>query len=425
MINRKKGPQIHTDFDLSIENVEKIVLPNGITLVELNAGTQDIIKIELALKCGRINEAKIGASKAAILLMREGTISKSAKELAHIYDYYGASVKLTPGMEVSSMNLVCMTRFFKNLWPTWLEMILKPAYSQEELDKFVTLRSQKLKNQLSKNEIISYRIISENIFGSTHPYGYNTEPEHILSLSRQDILDFYEKEMTFKDAIVVVSGKYNAEIRSEIIESLGAIKKTSNQSVPVFDPITLSATREDIQTENKLQASIKVGCSLFSRTDPDYTAFNFVNTILGGYFGSRLMTNIREDKGYTYGIYSMLDCWNQGGFFYISSDVGSNLIEPTIDEIHNEINILKTKPVDDSELNMVKNYILGQALNLIDGPFATAQLIKSLYIKNLDTEDFQKNIRTIKNMTSESVLKIANKYLDISRFSYVIVGGIK
>ena len=424
MINRKKGPQIHTDFDLSIENVERTILPNGITLVELNAGTQDIIKIELVLKCGRINESKIGASKAAILLMREGTLSKSALEIAEIYDYYGASVKLTPGMEVSSMNLVCMTKFFKNLWPTWLEMILKPAYSEEEVDKFKTIRSQKLKNQLSKNEIISYRVISENIFGSDHPYGYNTQPEHILSLSRQDIIEYYEKELSFEDAIIVLSGKYDKEIRDQIIESVGSINKTSDQSTPTFSSIIPDTSRVNLPTENELQASIKIGCSLFSRTDPDYTAFNFVNTILGGYFGSRLMTNIREEKGYTYGIYSMLDCWNQGGFFYISTDVGSELIEPTIDEIHKEINILKNDPVDEKELIMVKNYILGQSLNLIDGPFATAQLIKSLYIKNLDTEDFQKNIRTIKNMTSESVKKLANKYLDINNFSYVIVGGI-
>jgi predicted Zn-dependent peptidase len=425
MINRKKGPQIHTDFDLSIENVEKTILPNGITLVELNAGTQDIIKIEMVLRCGRINESKIGASKAAILLMQEGSMTKSAMELAEIYDYYGASVKLTPGMEVSSMNLVCMTKFFKKLWPTWLEMILNPAYSEEEVNKFKTIRSQKLKNQLSKNEIISYRLISENIFGSDHPYGYNTEPEHILSLDRQDIVDYYEKEVTFDNAIVVVSGKFNSDIRDQIIESIGSIKKACNQSVPQFNHNVPSATKLNIPTENELQASIKIGCSLFSRSDPDYTAFNFVNTILGGYFGSRLMTNIREEKGYTYGIYSMLDCWNHGGFFYISSDVGSDLIEPTIDEIHKEIDILKTEPVDDKELNMVKNYILGQSLNLIDGPFATAQLIKSLYIKNLDAEDFQKNINTIKNMTSQTIINLANKYLDISQFSYVIVGGIK
>jgi len=303
-------------------------------------------------------------------------------------------------------------------------MILKPAYSEEEVDKFKTIRSQKLKNQLSKNEIISYRVISENIFGSDHPYGYNTQPEHILSLSRQDIIEYYEKELSFEDAIIVLSGKYDKEIRDQIIESVGSINKTSDQSTPTFSSIIPDTSRVNLPTENELQASIKIGCSLFSRTDPDYTAFNFVNTILGGYFGSRLMTNIREEKGYTYGIYSMLDCWNQGGFFYISTDVGSELIEPTIDEIHKEINILKNDPVDEKELIMVKNYILGQSLNLIDGPFATAQLIKSLYIKNLDTEDFQKNIRTIKNMTSESVKKLANKYLDINNFSYVIVGGI-
>lgn len=425
MIDRKKGPQIHTDFDLSIKDVETSTLANGIRLIELNTGTQEIVKVELVLKCGRIHESVIGASKAAILLMREGSTSMDSSALAYAYDYYGASVKLSPGMEVSTMNLVCMTKFFDQLWPTWVEMILNPTYKEEEVEKFKTIQSQKLKNQLSKNEVISYRVVTEKIFGSEHPYGYNTEPEHVMSLTREDILDYYEKQVTFEDAIIVVSGKYSEAIRKQIVDSISSVTKTSHQSKPIFNTIQPKGETLYLKTENELQASIKMGCPIFARNHPDYTAFNFVNTILGGYFGSRLMTNIREEKGYTYGIYSLLECWSQGGVFYISSDVGSDLMEVTIEEIFKEINILKNEAVSDQEMDMVKNYILGQTLNLIDGPFATAQLVKSLHIKNLDAQDFQKHITIIKNMTSAQVLDISNQYLDINNFTNVIVGGNK
>jgi len=425
MLDRKKGPPIHTNFDLSIKDVETTTLTNGIRLIELNTGTQEIVKVELVLKCGRVHESKIGAAKAAILLMREGSKGMTSSALAYTYDYHGASVKLTPGMEVSAINLVCMTKFFDKLWPTWIEMILNPAYPEDEVLKFKTIQSQKLKNQLSKNEVISYRLVSERIFGSEHPYGYNTQPEHVMDLTREDIVEYYDKQVTFEGAIVVVSGRYSPAIRKQIVDSISSISKTSNQSKPHYNTIQPKGETIYQKTENELQASIKMGCSLFARNHPDYSAFNFANTILGGYFGSRLMTNVREEKGYTYGIYSMLDCWSQGGFFYISSDVGSDLINPTIEEINNEINILKTEPVSDEELHMVKNYILGQALNLIDGPFATAQLVKGLYIKNLDPQDFQKNINIIKNMTSEQVLVMSNKYLDINNFTNVIVGGNK
>ncbi len=425
MIDRKKGPQIHTDFDLSIKDVETSTLANGIRLIELNTGTQEIVKVELVLKCGRIHESKIGASKAAILLMREGSASMDSSALAYAYDYYGASVKLSPGMEVSSMNLVCMTKFFDNLWPTWIEMVLNPSYPEEEVEKFKTIQSQKLKNQLSKNEVISYRLVTERIFGSEHPYGYNTQPEHIMSLTREDIMEFYDKQVTFEDAIVVVSGRYSDAIRKQIIDSMSSIQKKSHQATPIFNTIQPKGETLYQKTDNELQASIKMGCPIFARKHPDYSAFNFTNTVLGGYFGSRLMTNIREEKGYTYGIYSSLDCWSESGFFYISSDVGSDLVEPTMEEIFKEINILKSEPVPDQEIDMVKNYILGQTLNLIDGPFATAQLVKSLHIKDLNTKDFQEQINIIKNMSSAQVLDMSNKYLDINNFTNVIVGGNK
>jgi predicted Zn-dependent peptidase len=425
MIDRKKGPPIHTDFDLSLKDVHVVPLDNGMQLVELNTGTQDIIKVELVLRSGRIHESRIGASKAAILLLQEGSEDKDANALAYEYDYYGASVKVRSGMEFSSITLVCLTKFFHKLWPTWLQMVLKPSYKPEEIEKFKSIHSQKLKNQLSKNEVISYRLISEVIFGSKHPYGYNTEPEHITDLKRSDILDYHENELTFDNAVIVISGRYDDAIRNELIGSLSALTKSSNQSTPIFDITEAEGQTIYRKTDNELQASIKMGCRLFPRTHPDYTAFSFVNTILGGYFGSRLMNNIREDKGYTYGIFSMPDCLNHDGFFYISTDVGSTLIQPTIDEVLKEIDILKEKPVDKEELDMVKNYLLGQSLNLIDGPFATGQLIKSLLIKNMTIESFDTHIEKIRNITSDDVQSIAQKYLDINRFTNVIVGGNK
>ena len=318
MIDRKKGPPIHTDFDLSLKDVHVVPLDNGMQLVELNAGTQDIIKVELVLRSGRIHESKIGASKAAILLLQEGSEDKDANALAYEFDYYGASVKVRSGMEFSSITLVCLTKFFQKLWPTWLQMVLKPSYKPDEIEKFKSIYSQKLRNQLSKNEVISYRVISEVIFGSEHPYGYNTQPEHITDLKRADILDYHENEITFDNAVIVISGRYDGAIRNELIGSLSTLAKPSNQSTPKFEMVDTEGQTIYRKTDNELQASIKMGCRLFPRSHPDYTAFSFVNTILGGYFGSRLMNNIREEKGYTYGIFSMPDCLNNDGFFYIS-----------------------------------------------------------------------------------------------------------
>lgn len=423
MINRKEGPIIQNSFDLSIKNVSELDLSNGLKIIELNSGTQEIIKLELVLKAGRVNEKKVAAAKAAIRLLREGSSDYTASDLANKFDFYGASVRLSTGMEYSSVSLVCMTRFFNDIFPIWLNMLLSPIYDLSEVEKYIQIESQKLTNQLSKNDVTSYRVFTEKLFTSEHPYGYNTEPEDILNLKKQDIQKYYDEEINFERGFVFLSGHYPESIRQKIIKSFEAISKPSSQGeVKYFDPQQAIGLL-NINTDNELQASIKIGKLLFNRKHEDYNAFSFMNTILGGYFGSRLMKNIREEKGYTYGIYSLVESWNHGGFFYISADVGKDLTEPTQVEIMKEINILKNELVDEEELSMVKNYLMGQSLNLIDGPFATSQLIKSLYTKNLDIEDFHNHIKSIKDMNAKKVQKMAEKYLNENSLLTVLVGG--
>ncbi|MBT8233985.1 MAG: insulinase family protein [Saprospiraceae bacterium] len=422
MIDRLKGPSINNDFDLTIRNLKSAVLSNGIKAYEVNNGTQDIIKIDLVFRSGRVNETKIAASKAAINLLREGSSNKNSQELAYLFDYYGCSIKLSAGIEYSSVSLVCLTRYFDKVWPEWLNMVIEPAYAQEEIDKYKDVYSQKLKHQISKNEVISYRIITEKLFGESHPYGYNTQPEHIYNLTRDDITDYFKNNCKLDNSYLVLSGSYNENIRSAIFDDLGNIHHKSSQTTnPFFNPEPIQGTFK-IKTQNDTQTSIKVGCLMVDRHHPDYNKLKFLNTILGGYFGSRLMKNIREDKGYTYGIYSSFDGWQKGGSFYIGADVGNTFIEPTLKEIYKEVNILKNEPVTNPELDMVKNYILGQSLHLIDGPFATAQLVKSLYATSQSIDTFERNVAQVKAITSDDVLEIANKYLHPERFVEVLVG---
>ena len=424
MIDRVNGPIINKDFDLTVKNLESSTLSNGIKVYELNNGTQDIVKIDIIFKSGRVNETKIAASKAAISLLREGSSSKNSQELAKLYDFYGCSVKLSAGIEYSSITLVCLTRYFDKIWPEWLNMVLEPAYSEDEIVKYKNVTSQRLKDQISKNEIISYRMITEKMFGSDHPYGYNTEPENIQSITKEDILNFYKNNCQLDNCFITLSGNYNDSIRKTILDDFSKIKHKSTPQLNVFPTPTFTNETLKIATKNEAQASIKLGCLWVERQHKDFNKLKFLNTVLGGYFGSRLMKNIREEKGYTYGIYSSFDGWDKGGSFYVSTDVSNEFIDPTLEEIYKEIEVLKNKPVDISEIDMVKNYILGQSLHLIDGPFATAQLIKSLYGTNQSIEGFYKNIREVKEITQNDILEMANKYLQKESFLTVLVGNM-
>ena len=193
-------------------------------------------------------------------------------------------------------------------------------------------------------------------------------------------------------------------------------KQTFNQPVD-------QSLFEKIATDQTAQTSLKIGRRLFKRKHEDFSKLQFTNTVLGGYFGSRLMKNIREEKGFTYGIYSSVDTWKEDGFFYISADISNTAIDPTIEEIHNEIKRLQTEAIPDNEFKMVKNFMLGQILHLIDGPFASGQLIKNIYAKDLDIEHFKNHIEGIKNTTKNDVIEMARKYLDEKSFITVLAGN--
>jgi len=423
MLDRKIAPQFSTDFDLRIKNLESSLTGNGTPIYEVNCGTQDIIKVEFLFKSGRINEEQVGVARAAVSLMGEGTETKSSSEQAEFFDFYGAIVKFKSALESSSVSLVCLTRHFEKVWPVFYEVLFSPAFAESEVEKYAAVASQKLKNQITKNDVHSYRIFTEKIFGKNHPYGYNTQPEDIAKLKANDLRQFYDKNFSLANAFVILSGKYSPEIKNTIVSHLATAKKEASPFTQTFTETEAIHDTLYEQTSNEAQVSIKLGRKMFGRRGEHFSEVYFMNTLLGGYFGSRLMKNIREDKGYTYGIYSSLDTYKRDGVFYISSDVGNEFVDPCLEEISKEIKLLREVSVEKEEIDMVRNYLLGQSLHLIDGPFATAQLVKNIYSKDLEISDFEHHINTIKYMTADKVQEMAQTYLDENLFTTVLTGS--
>lgn len=424
MIDRQKGPKIHTEFDLSLKGVQTSQLSNGVQLYEVNSGTQKIIKIELVFRTGRIHEQSKAIARSTLSLIREGSTRHTAEELAYHYDFYGANVKASCNMEHASISLVVLERYFKEVWPVWFHMVFYPAFAEKEIQKYATVHSQRLSNQLAKNDVLSYRELTEQLFGHTHPYGYNTEPEDIKNISRDKILEFYNKNLGLDKAFLLISGHYSAETREAVTQQIGSMQRHCHHPEVQFQRVDTPPERRSVSTQNEIQTSIKTGKLLFKRKHPDYSSMKFLTMVLGGYFGSRLMSNIREDKGYTYGIYASMHGWNEDGFFYISADVDNQFNEPTLAEIRNELNRLRTSLIPVEELEMVRSYILGQTLHLLDGPFAKVELIKNLNCYHQDIQDYQKHIKSIKEITAEELLEIATRYLDPDSFSTVLAGQI-
>jgi predicted Zn-dependent peptidase len=177
-----------------------------------------------------------------------------------------------------------------------------------------------------------------------------------------------------------------------------------------------------VEKKDALQTALRIGKILFNKEHEDYIAFTILNTILGDYFGSRLMKNIREDKGFTYGIGSFLSEIRHTGYFIIATEVGKDFTEQTTEEIKKEIDRLQTELISDEELNLVRSYLLGQILKSADGPYATMDLYTAVEQHDMDLEFYNRYIHGIRTITPSELLEMARKYLNWDSFSVISVG---
>ena len=410
MLNRAIMPEIKEVKNLVVPPPVLWHLSNGIPVYETNLGTQDIVKLELVFFAGRPFERKRLASRATAAMLREGTTHYSSGDIAEIVDYYGGTLSLPISLDTGNVLLYSLRKHFDKLLPVAADMLSGPTFPQEELDAFIERNKQRLQVELTKNDVIAYRKFTELLYGAKHPYGYNSFPETYAALTREDLLTHFQENYTAGNCLIFLSGKIDKQVRLLLEEHLGKAILPGERRQIILPPTDSQPKKMKIPHPDGLQTAIRIGSRLFNRTHEDHNGMYVLNTILGGYFGSRLMTNIREDKGYTYNIYSSHDAMLYGGYFYVGTEVGNEFVEPTLREIYHEMEELQEELVDDEEMSMVKNYLLGNMLTNLDGPFNIAEVVKTFISEGIPLSAFETLATDIRTVTAEELRELARKY---------------
>lgn len=422
MINRIKGPKINGDFNITIPEVKEYYLDNGLKVFELFADSYPISKVEFCSKSGRINEDKPAVARMSLRLMREASVNHNSDELAEHFDFYGAETGNSLGLDSYRFGMSSLHSHFREVFPMWSELLVSPGFSQSDFSKIQSISAQKLKNQLSKNNVVAYREFTKYIFGENHKYGYNTHPEEILAVKLKEAKTFYKENIGTDNAVLFVSGKFDDRDRKMINDLMGSWDSKTDGQELILGDIQSEKGIKNLDFGQDQQYSIKIGKRLFARKNPDYAGMFVLNTILGGYFGSRLMSKIREEKGYSYNIYSSIDAMVHDGYWYISAEVGNEFVDATIEEIYNVLRVLREDLIPDEELKMVKNYLQGHLLSLFDGPFSSARLLQSAWKYDLSISDTEAFIQTVKDISALELRELAQKYLSEKDLIQLTVG---
>ncbi|HEV3223108.1 MAG TPA: pitrilysin family protein [Puia sp.] len=421
MLNRKSAPEI-TDavkFQLSLPPNQKITLRNGVDVFLVDMGTVDTLMMNIVFYAGNCFESENLVAAGTNFLLKNGTRSKTAFEINDYFEYYGAYLNRQASHETAELTLHCMKKHFAELLPVVSELIAESIFPEEELGIYIKNMQQRLQVNLRKNDFIAGRLIESYLFGPTHPYGRFSSLEDYSALNIDGIKKFYNKYYLGGRCVIFIAGPLPSDIHKLIETHFGSLPLTGSAKPDIQNAIIQPAAEKKYRINNdpdSVQGAIRIGRNFPNRHHPDFQKMQVLNNIFGGFFGSRLMANIREDKGYTYGIHSYLLNLTQESALMISTEAGKDVTEDTIREVYLEMKRLCDEPVHEEELKTSKNFMIGTLLGDLDGPFQVAGRWKSLVLNDLSEEYFYHGIETIKNIQPEELHELANKYLNASDF---------
>ncbi len=423
MIDRKNAPAIvdAVNFNPKLRPYQKLVLNNGVEVYAVDAGAEEVMLLECVFFAGNWLEEKNLVAATTNFLLKNGTSKRSAFQINEHFDYYGSYLSSSCYNETATLSLHCLSKHVGELLPVIRELITDSTMPQEELDIYKQNMKQRLKVNLKKGDFVAGRLIDVYLFGKDHPYGKFSEEKDFDALQQEELLHFFKTYYQQGQLIIFAAGRLPSDLETLLNNAFGDLP-ARRITLPqrAIQPAAEKKYRVT-NDEEGVQGSIRIARPFPNRHHPDFVKVQTLNNIFGGFFGSRLMSNIREDKGYTYGIHSYLLNHLHESAWMISTEAGKEVCEAAIGEVYKEMNILREELVDEEELLLVKNYMIGTILADLDGPFQIIARWKNIILNGLDESYFYHSVNTIKSISAEELRELARKYLVEQEFYELVV----
>ncbi|MCY7358486.1 MAG: insulinase family protein [Rudanella sp.] len=423
-LDRSQSPPFQAITEVRLPAMQSAMLANGLPIHWIGVPQQPVMRIECIFNAGVWYEnGQPGAAFFAMKMLAEGTTQRSSAQISEYIDRYGAFLELNSGPDRASLVIYCLTRHLPSVLPLLKELLTESTFPQKELDDLRNITLQNLRVNAEKNAYVAGVLFRQNLFGKEHPYGRSQQPELVEQITRQTVVDYFDKAIRNRPFQILLAGQVG-ELEIGLIDKyLGAL--TILEPV-VNNGISFSAALPEsvilAEKTESLQSSIRIGRRLFTRHHPDFFPMLLTNEVLGGYFGSRLMRNIREEKGFTYGISSNMVSFRNDGYFLIGTDVKKEFTQQTLDEIRKEIHILQTQPVPADELETVRNFMAGEFVGSLNTPFEIADRYKTILLDGLPADFLTIYVANLRAVSSEAIQQMAKTYLSDELLSEVVVG---
>ena len=422
MLDRKIVPQIIQVEQLNFPETINRKLDNGIEVDMLQMGSQEVVHVEFVFTTGMSHSENLVIPATAVEMINTASKNFSSGEIVEKIDYYGAFLDSSVNMDFITFSVFSLTKYIDKVLLIFQDALINVVYEEKDVNIHLNNNKEKLKTDLEKVQFLCLREFNKQIF-KDHTYGKFIDLSDFSDVEKKNLDNFHINFFNPESLNIIVSGNFDDSIYDLLNRSFG--KWTGSKQLLSQNKLHSSQPEKIyITKDNAVQSALRIGKVLdIEYGTEEYVVLKVLNTVLGGYFGSRLMSNIREDKGYTYGINSSVISYELATFFVISTEIKGDVENDALNEIYKEIRLLAKELITDDELNTVKNYMLGSLLKVIDGPFLVAEQYKLFKLRGFDLDYLNKFYEMIQKVTSVQLMSCAKKHLDPHSLSEVVVGN--
>ena len=431
-LDRSKPPPIGRMPELRVPSWTKTRLASGAELIVSEKHDLPLVSFSITLLGGSDQfeaASRRGVGSLTASMMSEGTRTRNGDELSNALQLLGTSVSVGIGSESGSIGFVSTTARFAATLDILADMLVNSTFPPEALERLRAQRLVALNQAKAQPNAIASRVFPRVLYGDAHPLGQNSTEQTIKAITRADVADFHQRYFRPGRALITVTGDVTPAAIRPIVER-GLAQWAAGGERPAFSFPPLPAPRATtiylVDKPGAAQSTFAIGLPGPPRTTPDYYALQVMNTILGGMFQARLNANIREEKGYSYGVSSGFGFGKGPNPFRTGGDIVGDKTDAALVEFMKELRgILGARPVTEEELKTAKESLVQR----LPGTFASVSAINGaltgLWVQSLPDNYYQQYTKSVMAVTAEDVLRAARAHLDLDHLAIVVVGDRK
>ena len=424
-VDRTKSPAPGKAPLIQVSSPVKFTLANGLQVFVVKNTKLPKVTATLALDVDGFKEGdKAGLADMSGQLLQRGTTTKSKAELDEAVEFLGGS--LSTSSQYASVS--SLKSNFPKLMELMSEVILRPALSSDELEKVRKQTISGIESSKDDADAISNNVMKKLVYGANHAFGEITTIKTVNAVKVEDVKNFVKTYWIPNNAYLIFVGDIDPANAKALAEKNFGTWAKGTFTQPVYEKPAIPATTyvAIIDRPASVQSVVTIATTVnLTKGSPNDIPSNVMNNILGGGFSGRLFANLREKHAFTYGAYSSISPSKQIGMFSAEASVRNEKTDSSIQEILNELNIIRNTKVGDTELSRMKNYLAGGFARSLESPNTIANFALSIAVNNLPADYYQKYLTNLAAVDAQKVQDVAASLLNPAKMHIVIVGNAK